>query len=178
MSKLTLRGAASASSAGGEEWLASSSTEAALAEQLPSPEALKLCAPGASGGRALFRARKPEEVEAAARAHVIATGGDPGNAELVLSHSTIEFGKYQGQTFRWLLENDVGYAIHLVHHHQRERESSSSEGPLMANKDALTRYSCAQPDIVELVKFHRAQEVAWSRASQPGHEGAALVGFG
>ncbi|KAJ8364716.1 hypothetical protein SKAU_G00135470 [Synaphobranchus kaupii] len=133
---------------------------------------------GASGGRALFRARKPEEVEAAARAHVIATGGDPGNAELVLSHSTIEFGKYQGQTFRWLLENDVGYAIHLVHHHHRERESSSSEGPLMANKDALTRYSCAQPDIVELVKFHRAQEVARSRASQPGHEGAALVGFG
>ncbi|KAJ8370901.1 hypothetical protein SKAU_G00109290 [Synaphobranchus kaupii] len=135
-------------------------------------------ASSASGGRALFRARKPEEVEAAARAHVIATGGDPGNAELVLSHSTIEFGKYPGQTFRWLLENDVGYAIHLVHHHQWERESSSSEGPLMANKDALTRYSCAQPDILELVKFHRAQEVARSRASQPGHEGAALVGFG
>ncbi|KAJ8346394.1 hypothetical protein SKAU_G00277950 [Synaphobranchus kaupii] len=65
----------------------------------PSPEALKVSAPGASGGRALFRAKKPEEVEEAAWAHVIATGGDSGNAELVLSHSTIEFGKYQGQTF-------------------------------------------------------------------------------
>ena len=41
-------------------------------------------------------------------------GGDPGNAKLVLSCSTLEFGKYQGQTFRWLMENDVGYAMHLV----------------------------------------------------------------
>ena len=41
-------------------------------------------------------------------------GGDPGNAKLVLSCSTLEFGKYQGQTFRWHMENDVGYAMHLV----------------------------------------------------------------
>ena len=74
----------------------------------PSPEALRLLTPGASGGKGGYRARTPEEVEAQAQAHFISMGGDPGNAKLVLSCSTLEFGKYQGQTFRWLMENDVG----------------------------------------------------------------------
>ena len=117
-------------------------------------------------------------MEAQAQAHVISMGGDPGNAKLVLSCSTLEFGKYQGQTFRWLLENDVGYAMHLVHRHQQERETSVSQGPLMANKDALTRYACAYPDFVEQVEFHKALDEARTLASQPGQEGSALVGFG
>ncbi|KAG5831840.1 hypothetical protein ANANG_G00283740 [Anguilla anguilla] len=108
-----------------------------------SPEALTLSAPGASGGnKAPFRARKPGEVEEAARAHIIATGGDPGNVKL------------------------------------RELEASVSEGPQMANKDGLTRYACAYPDFMELVRFHKVQEEARSLASQPGQEGATLVGFG
>ncbi|KAJ8346395.1 hypothetical protein SKAU_G00277960 [Synaphobranchus kaupii] len=48
----------------------------------------------------------------------------------------------------------------------------------MPNKDALTHYTSAYPDIVELVKFHKAQEVARFLASQHGQKGAALVGFG
>ncbi|KAG5831844.1 hypothetical protein ANANG_G00283780 [Anguilla anguilla] len=48
----------------------------------------------------------------------------------------------------------------------------------MANKDGLTRYACAYPDFMELVRFHKAQEEARSLASQPGQEGVTLVGFG
>lgn len=117
-------------------------------------------------------------METAASVHVISKGGDPGNAKLVLSCSTLEFGKYQGQTFRWLLENDVGYTIHLVYLHQRERETNVSQGPQMANKDALTRYVCTYSEFVELLRFHKAQDESRSLASQPGQEGAGLVGFG
>ena len=130
------------------------------------------------GAAAAARAKKPEEVEKEAQAHVVSTGGDPGNPKLVLSCHSIQFGKYQGQTFRWLLENDVGYAVQLVASHQRERERSVSDSPLMANKDALARYSCAHPEFPELLKFHRAHEDARARATQPGCEGEALVGFG
>lgn len=145
-----------------------------------SPEALSLCTTRAGGGpgTTVARAKRPEEVESEARARVISEGADPGNAKLVLSRHSIQFGKHQGQTFKWLLENDVGYAVQLVHSHQRERETSTSTSALMANKDALTSYSCAHPEFATQVKFHRAYEEARARASQPGREGEALVGFG
>ncbi|XP_051251220.1 uncharacterized protein LOC127360838 [Dicentrarchus labrax] len=135
-----------------------------------------IAAKGPRGAAAAARAKKPEEVEKEAQAHVVSTGGDPGNHMLVLSCHSIQFGKYQGQTFRWLLENDVGYTVQLVA--SREREKSASDSPLMANKDALAQYSCTHPEFAEHIRFHRAHEEARARASQPGCEGEALVGFG
>ncbi|XP_024114507.1 uncharacterized protein LOC112136815 [Oryzias melastigma] len=124
------------------------------------------------------RAKSPEEVEREARAHVTSQGGDVNNPTLVLSRWKIQFGKYQDRTFHWLLENDVGYAINLVSSHQKERERTGSQSPLMANKDGLIRYSSAYPDFVEAVRFHQAFEEARVRSLQPGQEGQALVGFG
>ncbi|RVE66596.1 hypothetical protein OJAV_G00108940 [Oryzias javanicus] len=100
------------------------------------------------------------------------------NPTLVLSRWKIQFGKYQDKTFHWLLENDMGYAINLVSSHQKERERTGSQSPLMANKDGLIRYSSAYPDFVEAVRFHQAFEEARVRSLQPGQEGQALVGFG
>ncbi|KAL2082546.1 hypothetical protein ACEWY4_022364 [Coilia grayii] len=118
------------------------------------------------------RAKKPEEVQKEARACVVSEGGDPGNATLVLSRHSIQFGKYQGQTFKWLLENDAGYALQLVHSHQRERETNTMTSPLMANKDALAQYSCAHQVFISHLKFHRAHEearafVKWLRRKTP-----------
>ncbi|XP_051800730.1 uncharacterized protein LOC127532735 [Acanthochromis polyacanthus] len=128
--------------------------------------------------KASCRARPAEEVEEEARAHVVSMGGDVTNATLVLSRWRVQFGRYQGQTFHWLLENDVGYAVNLVSSHQKERERTGSQSPLMANKDAFTRYSSGYPDFVEAVGFHRAFEEARVKSLQPGQEGQALVGFG
>jgi len=79
------------------------------------------------------RAKNPVEVEAEAQARVVSEGGDPGSM-LVLSQCMVQFGKYHGQTFKLLLENDVGYAISLVASHQKEQERTASQSPLMANK--------------------------------------------
>ncbi|CAL8239538.1 unnamed protein product [Gadus morhua 'NCC'] len=122
--------------------------------------------------------QKPGEVEKEARARVISEGGDPGNPMLVLGCHSIQLGKYQGQTLRWPLENDVGYASLVVACHQRDRETSASDNPLMANKDSLARYSCAQPAFAEHLYFRREQEEARPRATLPGRGGEALVGFG
>lgn len=56
------------------------------------------------------------------------------NGTLVLSRWKVQFGRYQGKTFHWLLENDVGYSVNLVASHQKERERAGSQSPLMANK--------------------------------------------
>ncbi|XP_056456122.1 uncharacterized protein LOC130390287 [Gadus chalcogrammus] len=88
---------------------------------------------------------------------------------LVLGCHSIQLGKYQGQTLRWPLENDVGYACHVVASQRRERETSASDSSLMANKDSLARYSCAHPASAEHLKFRRAQEEARARATLPGY---------
>nr|XP_054606630.1 uncharacterized protein LOC129152203 isoform X2 [Nothobranchius furzeri] len=125
-----------------------------------------------------YRAKQPEEVEAEARAHVASEGGDVNNATLVLSRWKVQFGTYQGKTFHWLLQNDVGYAVMVVASHQKERERTGSQSPLMANKDAFTRYSLAYPEFAEAVRFRQAFEEARVKSLQPGQEGLALVGFG
>ncbi|RVE61420.1 hypothetical protein OJAV_G00170540 [Oryzias javanicus] len=124
------------------------------------------------------RAKSPEEEEREDRAHVTSQGGDINNPTLVLSRWKIQFGKHQDSTFHWLLENDVGYAIHLVSSHRKERERTGSQSPLMVNKDGLIRYPSTYPDFVEAVRFHQAFEEARVRSLQPGHEEQALAGFG
>ncbi|CAK6982896.1 hypothetical protein D5F01_LYC04476, partial [Scomber scombrus] len=84
-----------------------------------SPETQALVPQQAAGA---YRAKKPEEVDAEAWAHVASEGGDTSNAALVLSRWKIQFGKYQGKIFHWLLENNVGYTVNLVASHQKERE--------------------------------------------------------
>uniref|UniRef100_A0A1A8CSW5 Si:dkey-43f9.4 n=1 Tax=Nothobranchius kadleci TaxID=1051664 RepID=A0A1A8CSW5_NOTKA len=101
-----------------------------------------------------YRAKQPEEVEA--RAHVASEGGDVDNATVVLSRWKVQFGTYQGKTFHWLLQNDVGYAV----------------------MDTFTRYSLAYPEFAEAVRFRQAFEEARVKSLQPGQEGLALVGFG
>ncbi|XP_014038393.2 uncharacterized protein [Salmo salar] len=155
-----------------------------------SPQAVKVAADGppALGAQGPpVRAKKWEEVEAEAGARVVSEGDDPGAEMVVLSRCTVQFGKYRGQTFKyrgqtfkWMMENDVGYMVHVITVHQKERarERSVSQHPLMANKDALTRYSCAYPAFDEMVRFNRAHEEAKVLSSQPGQEGKALVGIG
>ncbi|XP_077947541.1 uncharacterized protein LOC144388857 [Gasterosteus aculeatus] len=121
--------------------------------------------------------KRPDEVDSEAWAHVVSECGDAANAALVLSRWEVQFGRYQGRTFHWLLENDVGYSANLVASHQKERERTQAQSSLMANKDAFTRYSSAYPDLVEAVRFHRAFEEARANSLQPGQQGRALVGF-
>ncbi|XP_031169403.1 uncharacterized protein LOC116060112 isoform X1 [Sander lucioperca] len=118
--------------------------------------------------------KKPEEVEAEAKARVLSEGGEPCIERLVLSRFMIQFGQYKDQTFKWLLENDLSYAAIMVARHEKQRQNTKWQSPLMANKDSLTRYAIAYPEVLQEVRFHRGYE----RSLQSGQEGKALVGFG
>ena len=73
-----------------------------------------------------------------------------------LSQSVLQFGKYKGISFRWLLGNDLGYVVMLLAGHQRERETGNvSQVPLMENKDALDQYAQLFPRVVAAARDWR-----------------------
>lgn len=126
-------------------------------ETNPSQEALKISAdqwPSRNAGNRNPPPKTASEVEAEAKARVLSEGGDPSNRRLILSRFMIQFGKYQGQRFKWLLENDVAYAVYVVATHQKEREHNKDQNPWMANKDSLTQYAIAYADVLKGVRLY------------------------
>lgn len=85
----------------------------------------------------------------------------------------IQVGKYQGQTFRWLLSNDVGWTAAILASHQRERESGSAAAtPLNINKDRLLSYALLFPEVEAVIREKRLAPLPVSRMHR------MLVGFG
>ncbi|XP_051915356.1 uncharacterized protein LOC127596645 [Hippocampus zosterae] len=94
-------------------------------------------------------------VKEEAVARIVKGGGDPECWQLVLSEMTLQFGQYRGQTFKWLLENDVGYCAMVVASHQKERDNGdTSQSPLATNKDSLALYAHVFPEMAAVVR-HR-----------------------
>ncbi|XP_051786119.1 uncharacterized protein LOC127528853 [Erpetoichthys calabaricus] len=110
-----------------------------------------------------------------ARRRVRAAGGDPGDSKLVRSASELQFGQYRGQTFKWLLTHDLGYAVMVLATHLRERKDGQvSDSPLASNKNALESYAWLFPDVKKAIR--RRQERDGSARTLD--EGKRLVGFG
>lgn len=121
-----------------------------------------------------FVPKDPEAVLGEAKLTVIQGGGDPFDDLLLASQSAVQFGQYRGRTFKWMLENDLGYSLMVLSGHQREREAGRTDrGALMANKDAFLHYACSFQVVEEAIKVRRQREGTLS-----GSEGDCLVGFG
>ncbi|XP_051959644.1 uncharacterized protein LOC127627336 [Xyrauchen texanus] len=121
-----------------------------------------------------FVPKEPEAVLGEAKVRVIRGGGDPFDDLLLASQSAMQFGQYRGKTFKWMLENDLGYSIMVLSGHQWEREAGRQDrGALMVNKDAFLQYACSFKMLAEAIKVRRQRE-----GTLPGCEGDCLVGFG
>lgn len=66
--------------------------------------------------------------------------GDAKDEIEVLGAYKLQFGAYFGQTFKWLLENDLGYVVYLLADFEAAKESTSSSN-LSQNKVALKKYA-------------------------------------
>ena len=62
----------------------------------------------------------------------------------MLGENILHVGKYRGQTFRWCLENAVGYSAWLVASSISEKSESS---PLMLNKASFRKYATSFPEM-------------------------------
>ncbi|CAB1441185.1 unnamed protein product [Pleuronectes platessa] len=122
-----------------------------------------------------FALKRPEAVREEAKARILQAEGDPECWQLVLSESQLQFGKYRGQTFKWLLRHDVGYACEILVYHMQEREvGDTSQSPLAVNKDALASYARLFPQMMQLIQWRQMCE---GFVSVRGMD-RTLVGFG
>ena len=100
---------------------------------------LKETAAARSYSRPGGRAQTGQDVHAKALAELKKKGGDRKNRGHVLGCYTLQFGKYQGVSFKWLLENALGYAAFIVVDVKKEKKT---EAPLSVNKFALLVCIC------------------------------------
>ncbi len=121
------------------------------------------------------RAKPNEEVLTEAGSFVSTNGGDPSDQLLVLAHCKLQFGKYQGQRFRWLLENSLGYAVYLVLSISKE---TAQKKTLSENKQLFLQYTSHIREMAEEVeKYERKQEMQ-AEARATGDQGCLMVEFG
>ncbi|XP_034036530.1 uncharacterized protein LOC117519306 [Thalassophryne amazonica] len=121
------------------------------------------------------RARPKGEVLAEATAFVRQSEGDPGDHFLVLAHCKIQFGKYQGQRFWWLLENSLGHAVFLVSSIKGEEEK---DNPLSANKHLFLQYMSQIREIREALDVYVRKQAMLQEAQRTSDSGCLMVEFG
>ncbi|XP_028451767.1 uncharacterized protein LOC114567070 [Perca flavescens] len=107
---------------------------------------------------------------------VFERGGDVSDRLEVMGEYVLQFGKYKGKLFRWLLENDVGYTIYLMKKVEEE-ERDGTFNPQGHNKDSLLSfldYARSFQEIRDLREYLASRLPAPPVAS----EGDNTVGFG
>ncbi|MGL4358434.1 MAG: hypothetical protein ACRCSY_07045 [Cetobacterium sp.] len=121
------------------------------------------------------RAKTKEEVLTEARTYVGTNGGDPSDQFLVLAHCKLQFGKYQGQRFRWLLENSLGYAVYLMLSISTEKAQTT---PLSENKQLFLQYTSHIREMAEEVEKYKRKQEMQAEARATGDQGCLMVEFG
>ncbi|XP_068459322.1 uncharacterized protein [Clinocottus analis] len=125
---------------------------------------------------------KEELVRLNALTVVCRRGRDPSEKTEVTGEYILQFGKYKGKSFRWLLENDIGYTIYLIKNQKKEEAA----GVFMAaghNKDSLlsfVSFSLSFPEIQSLLSYEERKPAvtAAAAAAAAASEDEHLVGFG
>ena len=116
-------------------------------------------------------------VHRTAKQEVFNRGGDHTDKTEVLGEYKLQFGKYQGQTFRWTLENDVGYTLYLLQCVQKEKDAGLfvAEGHKKESLVSFLEYAESFEEIRSLLKYEAERSNAPPPAASPGDN---LVGFG
>ncbi|KAL2076440.1 hypothetical protein ACEWY4_027968 [Coilia grayii] len=117
-----------------------------------------------------------DKIREHARSIVFMRGGDVSDRQEVLGEYTLQFGKYKGKTFRWLLENDVGYTVYLMKKVEEEERAGlfNPEGPKKGSLLSFIEYSRSFQDIEDLLKYLAEKTVVPSAVNEDDN----LVGFG
>ena len=97
----------------------------------------------------------PTHVLEAARAAVVQHGGSITDELHVLGQHSMQFGKFQDYTFRWVLENALGYAAWLLLGFEKDPSPKPGEEARTSNKEAFKKYVLSFPEGREAVSIRR-----------------------
>lgn len=106
-----------------------------------------------------FQDRSPavreDKVKENARSIVFLRGGDVSDRQELLGEYLVQFGKYKGNSFRWILENDIGYVVYLIHKVEEEERTGqfNPEGPKKENLLSFLEYCRSFSEIVKLLEY-------------------------
>lgn len=120
------------------------------------------------------RAKNPAVVHSEAQRRLVAEGKKVTDKN-ILNYTEIQFGQYYGQTFKWALENSVGWAVGILRSYRRENVDNPS--PLGVNKRLFHDYCMAIPVIAQAVDFSVRVEAAGQLAKDTGDDGHRLLEF-
>ena len=90
-----------------------------------------------------YISKKPGEVVAKAKSEVTRLGGNPSNRTDLLGQFELQFRKFKGKIFKWLLQNGLGYADMIVNSMSSETATSS---PLSVNNHSFAEYFKSFPE--------------------------------
>ncbi|KAL3993530.1 polycystin 1 [Sarotherodon galilaeus] len=103
-------------------------------------------------------------------------GGDASDMKEVQGEYILQFGKYKGKSFRWLLENDVGYTMYLIKDLQKEEAAGTSveEGHGKESLHSFVQYALSFTEIKTLLDYEASRVSVAAEACEDDQ----LVGFG
>lgn len=82
-------------------------------------------------------------------------GGDASDKSEVAGEYILQFGKYKGKSFRWLLENDIGYTIYLIMNKLKEEAAGVfiAEGHSKDSLLSFVNYALSFQEIQSLLDY-------------------------
>lgn len=81
----------------------------------------------------LYTSKQPDAVERTVRSEVRRLGGDLSDCTALLGQFVVQFGLVKGKTFKWLLENRLGYSAWFF----SIAGETATSAPLSVNKHAF-----------------------------------------
>lgn len=119
---------------------------------------------------------REDKVKENALSIVFLRGGDASDRQEVLGEYILQFGKYKGKSFRWLLENDIGYTIYLINKVEEEERAGQfhAEGPKKDSLLSFLDYSRNFNEIQDLKSYLAERSLEPPATSEDNR----LVGFG
>lgn len=104
---------------------------------------------------ATYTSKQPDAVERTARSEVLQLGGDLSDRTALLGQFEVQFGRFKGKTFKWLLENGLGYSAWFVTSMAGETATSAS---LSVNKHAFKEYLESFPEGKEAIAVKKTEK--------------------
>ncbi|XP_056900044.1 uncharacterized protein LOC130531887 [Takifugu flavidus] len=94
----------------------------------------------------------------------------------VLGDYVLQFGKYKGKSFRWLLQNDVGYTVYLIKNGQNEEAAGlcMTDSHSKDSLQSFVSYALSFQEIQALLTYDGRRGDGVTASSEDDQ----LVGFG
>lgn len=109
------------------------------------------------------------------RSAAVLQGNDPADKSCVLGLHQLQFGLFRGQTFKWVMENCLGYGGYLVASMIRETGEVKDSRNHRANKEAFNEYMELFPEAREAISIKVQRSGAQPTITQESSSSASLL---